>query len=652
MNAQKTAQLAVSAQQGNEDAFNILYKQYRVRLIGFIRSLIEKKGMRRFFMIMATLSAVAGCFTQPPPPPSTDSAQNPILTIMDLDAFEKARSFRRADERWKPYIGSISPLGVVADIGVIADLSGFQPKNLDDLEWTLISMGSFVFIHDHDNKNLYWLDKTTIDKFLAADGMRGLHILCAEARLERDRALLGYMRETALWLDGHRYQVMNIGEARPLFEKGVAIEETWLDALKSGMPMAEAKRNRVRSQAAFLQELVEVRTQLPPFDGGVAPQLPDVENGIERTARTLERTKRIQRKLARQMDASEWTAMRTTKHEVVRAAVQTWRLAVEKRLEAENAYLQALKRNEEPSAQPLRRARYASYTAFADACAAAANAEWLPHPPSFIAQKGAERHEDWRLDPSTAALEKARATAAVWRIEIFPKRNHLMYVYLKRKNSSEEWKKAFIPPTFDEEWEASLEWWAAVKRWQAVLADESAGEAEKCAAADAALAASGAYRAAKKFDIRQFVEKERLHPLLTESETRYLDIETAIYEIVVYKIAESMAVAMDIENIYSIKVRLAREERAAAALEQLVAVKEWKAALMDGRATEEEKRLAQDLAMAHGMELWNLYMESLENRSSETHPLIYRYDYFNLIGETLPAEHFMYDRERSREYIE
>ncbi|MDE0021597.1 MAG: hypothetical protein OXT69_09490 [Candidatus Poribacteria bacterium] len=43
MNDQKTAQLAVSAQQGNEDAFNILYKQYRARLIGFIRSLIEKK---------------------------------------------------------------------------------------------------------------------------------------------------------------------------------------------------------------------------------------------------------------------------------------------------------------------------------------------------------------------------------------------------------------------------------------------------------------------------------------------------------------------------------------------------------------------------------------------------------------------------------
>ncbi len=42
MNDQKTAQLAVSAQQGNEDAFGILYKLYRVRLIGFIRSLIEK----------------------------------------------------------------------------------------------------------------------------------------------------------------------------------------------------------------------------------------------------------------------------------------------------------------------------------------------------------------------------------------------------------------------------------------------------------------------------------------------------------------------------------------------------------------------------------------------------------------------------------
>ncbi|MDE0021596.1 MAG: hypothetical protein OXT69_09485 [Candidatus Poribacteria bacterium] len=599
-------------------------------------------------MIMAALSAVAGCFTQPPPPPSTDSAPNPRIAKMDRDTLEKTLSFWRSHLRWIPYIGSIRPLGVEADIGVIADLSGCQPKNSDDLEWTLISMGSRISIHDHENR--YWLNKTTIDKFLASNGMRGLHILCAEARLERNRSLLGYMRETDLWFGGHRFPVMNVEAALPLFEKSVAIEEAWLDALKSGMPMAEAKRNRVRSQAAFLQELVEVRTQLPPHDGGVAPQLPEIENGIERTARTLERTKRIQRKLARQMDASEWTAVRTAKHEVVRAAVQTWLLAVEKRLEAENAYLQALKRNEEPPAQPLRRARYASYTAFADACAAAANAEWLPHPPSFIAQKGAERHEDWRLDPSTAALEKARATAAVWRIEIFPKRNTLLYMYFERKHSSDEWKKAFMPSTFDEEWEASLEWWAAVKRWQAALADESAGEEEKCAAAEAALAASGAYRAAKKFDIRQFVEKERLYPLLIESETRYLDIETAIYEIVVYKIAESMAVAMDIENIYSTKVRLACEERAAAALEQLVAVKEWKAALMDGRATEEEKRLAQDLAMAHGIGLWNLYMESLENRSSETHPLIYRYDSFR--GAPLPAEHYMYDRERSREYIE
>ena len=646
MNDQKTAQLAVSAQQGNEDAFNILYKQYRVRLIGFIRSLIEKKGMRRLFMIMAALSAVAGCFTQPPSPPSTDSAPNPRIVKMDSDALEKARFYPDY------YIQTIRRLGVAADIGIIADLSGSQLKNSDDLIWILTSMGAFIFAFDYENMlNHRWLDKTTIDEILAANGMRGLHILCSEARLERDRMLLDYLRGTDLRLGDHRDLVMNIEAAQPLFEKGVAIEEAWLDALKSGMPMAEAKRNRVQSQAALLQELAAVRTQLPPLDGGVAPQLPEIENGIERTARTLERTKRIQRKLARQMDASEWTAMRTTKHEVVRAAVQTWLLAVEKRLEAENAYLQALKRNEEPPAQPLRRARYASYTAFADACAAAADAEWLPHPPSFIAQKGAERHEDWRLDPSTAALEKARATAAVWRREISPERNFLLYAYLRQKNSSEELEKAIRQSlTFDGGRSAALGWRAAVKRWQAALADDSAGEEEKCAAAEAALAASGVYRAAKKFDIRPFLEKERLHPLLIESETRYLDIETAIYEIVVYKIAESMAVAMDIENIYSTKVRLACEERAAAALEQLVAVKEWKAALMDGRATEEEKRLAQDLAMAHGMELWNLYVESLENRSIETHPLIYRYDSFK--GTLFPAEDYMHDRERSREYIE
>ena len=79
---------------------------------------------------------------------------------------------------------------------------------------------------------------------------------------------------------------------------------------------------------------------------------------------------------------------------------------------------------------------------------------------------------------------------------------------------------------------------------------------------------------------------------------------------------------MDIENLYPPKTRLAREERAAAALEQLVAAKEWLAVSLDEKADEEDMRLAQAIALSFGIELWNCYHDSrIPDR--EFHPLEY-----------------------------
>ena len=164
---------------------------------------------------------------------------------------------------------------------------------------------------------------------------------------------------------------------------------------------------------------------------------------------------------------------------------------------------------------------------------------------------------------------------------------------------------------------------------EAVLADENADDAEKIAAANAALAAQDEYRAVPKPDYWSFVDERYRIPIFMEGEeSSVIDVETAVYEIAVHKIAESMPIAMDIEHIYEERIRLGREERAEGALEQLVAVKEWQAALMDGGATEEEIRIAQDTAMSYGSKFtWAPYRETIsKGHPREVHPLKFRND--------------------------
>lgn len=113
-----------------------------------------------------------------------------------------------------------------------------------------------------------------------------------------------------------------------------------------------------------------------------------------------------------------------------------------------------------------------------------------------------------------------------------------------------------------------------------------------------------------------------------EGEESSMDVETAIYEIAVHKIADSMLIAMDIEHLYEERIRLGREERAEGALEQLIAVKEWQAAMTDGGATEEEVRLAQEIAMSYGSKYtWTPYLETRsKGHPREVHPLKFRND--------------------------
>lgn len=64
------------------------------------------------------------------------------------------------------------------------------------------------------------------------------------------------------------------------------------------------------------------------------------------------------------------------------------------------------------------------------------------------------------------------------------------------------------------------------------------------------------------------------------------------------------------------------EAEDAAALEQLVAAKEWLAVSLDEKADEEDMRLAQAIALSFGIELWDCYHDSrIPDR--EFHPLEY-----------------------------
>ncbi len=571
-------------------------------------------------LIAAAFLTAAGCYTQPPPP-ATEQTTAPSMEAQDrrLPDYRGSFSSREVVLNYrKGYIRSIPGLGVVADIAVITDLIGHSIQNTDDIERLIAANGGVAY--------LVMPQKTAVNEALAADGIRGLYIHCAEERLKRDQFLLDYLRGTNNRLGDHRDLVKNHGASLRMFEKKTAIEQAWLGALKSGVPLSAAKRNKVQSCAAFVKELVAVRGELPP------PTHPDAKEGSMRAWQAVYRAKGISQNLARSANTSEWTPERTARHEAMRAAVQAWLIAAEKRLEAEEAYARALKSGGEPrpSQASVWKARYAAYEAFANACVEALNPAWLPPPPDFIALSKIKREADWRLDPATAALEAARASVAVWRR--FDMRPYSNILSCEPYKSAEEFRRAFyaLPSNIMVfESEPVLKWRDAVQKWQAVLADEYAGDAEKIAAANAALAAQDEYRAVPKPDYWSFVDEKYRIPIFMEGEESSMDVETAVYEIAVHKIAESMPIAMDIEHIYSERIRLGREQRAEGAFSQLIAVKEWQAALTDGGATEEEIRLAQDIAMSYGsLFTWEPYQETKKKigHPREVNPLKFRND--------------------------
>ncbi len=533
----------------------------------------------------------------------------------------------------KGYIRSIPGLGVVADIAVITDLIGHSIQNTDDIERLIAANGGVAYFRDptpddmHGPPILIMPQKTAVNEALAADGIRGLYIHCAEERLKRDQFLLDYLRGTDDRLGDHRDLVKNHAASLRMFEKKTAIEQAWLGALKSGVPLSTAKRDKIQSCAAFVKELVTVRGKLSP------PEFPNAEEGVMRAWQAVYRAKKISQKLARPADLSEWTPERTARHEAARAAVQTWLIAAEKRLEAEDAYAEFLRSGGgelRPFQASVWKARYAAYEAFANACIEALNPAWLPSPPAFIGMSKNKREADWRLDPATAALEAARAGVAVWRrFDMRPYSNILSYEPYK---SAEGFRKAFraLPANIAVfESEPVLKWRDAVQNWQTVLVDENADDAEKIAAAEAVLAAQDERRAVPKPDYWSFVDEKYRIPIFMEGEESSMDVETAVYEIAVHKIAESMSIAMDIEHIYYDLVRLGREERAEGAFDQLIAVKEWQAALTDGGATEEEIRLAQDIAMSYGnLFTWEPYQVTKQKigHPRDVHPLKFRND--------------------------
>ena len=99
-----------------------------------------------------------------------------------------------------------------------------------------------------------------------------------------------------------------------------------------------------------------------------------------------------------------------------------------------------------------------------------------------------------------------------------------------------------------------------------------------------------------------------------------MDVDTVIYEIVVYKITECFIEAIDIKNIRPAYQRRSLEARAATALEQLIAAKEWKSVAMERNAGFEEKRLARSITLSFGPELWHLAEESMRV-IDDIHPL-------------------------------
>ena len=563
--------------------------------------------LNALFIAAFFLASAAGCFTQPLPAaddalPDKDADIARKLAPEELDIINAQKGYIFNHE------SCITDLGVVADVGVIADLDGYLYRfNVKDK--SVLPPG--VVCEDY------------FGEILAAKGSRYLHIQASETRAKRNRLIIHYLRqqmEAEADRRGFYYPpVANIEISLALYQKVLDIEETWLNALQNGVPLAKAKRVRTKSHAALIKTIADWRTELPPPDQDAPPQLSEAEDATARAGRTLKRAARIAQKLSRKTDALKWTAARKAKHETMRAAVQTWRASAEKRYETESAYLDALKRGADHGAllQSLWEARYVSYAAFAEACAAALDAEWLPPPPAFAAQSEPKPGQDWRLNASTATLEAARAAVAVWQTDWY---GH-WHFYLHYRIGA-----ATLDNTFGaakRRRAAANVWQAAVKTWQRVLADERIGVEEKRAAADAALHAKNAFRAADQPPYPKPVYPEgNLLSFIQGGDEDLIDVETVIYEIAVFKITDSWLIAMDMEDLYPPKTRLAREERTAAALEQLVAAKEWLAASLDEKADEEDMRLAQAIALSFGIELWNLYHDSVIS-DSERHPFAY-----------------------------
>lgn len=552
---------------------------------------------------------VVGCFTEPPPPPRS---------TVDLPkskgvSFESERSIEELGiikdvvvphARYKNHMQFATDLGSLADVAVLMDLDAFP--NL------VCHVYEHVILIVENDFGLDSFNKTLDERGLK--GSRGAHILVSESCVEWRQALIGYLTRLSKGFQFVHHvqesQVINVDESLSLHDAMLNIEKTWLASLKSGEPLQKAMQDRVQAHAAFMKKAGSIRTALPPpylppADMiGKSPDLSEAEDAAAKAKRILERAERIGQKLARKADVSEWTPTQISKHETLRSAVEDWRVAAAKRLAAEVGYREAAASGlgQLFSMKSVWESRYASYAAFAEACAAAIDAEWRAPLPPYVAQSGVRRKDDWRLDSVSAALEEARASLSVWQTD---------------------WVRFKIPsvgslPAYHK-WRAAAQARVmAVQEWQAVLANDRSDAQAKRSAADAASAAQYAWEAAdmpklpKAFDV--------LLPAMAHDDRKEMDVDTLIYEIVVYKITESFIEAIDIKNIRPAYQRRSLEARAATALEQLIAAKEWKSVVMERNADLEEKRIARSITLSFGPELWLLAEESMRV-VDDIHPL-------------------------------
>ena len=574
-----------------------------------------------------------GCFTKPPPPPRSTvdlpkSKEVSFESERSLEELSIVQDVVVPHGRYKRLMQFATDLGSLADIAVLIDLDAFP--NLDCKVYAFPSlvctdyMDNNVIIAEND-RGLDRFNKTLDERGLI--GSRGAHILVSESCVEWRQALIDYLTRLSNGFKFVHYvqesQVLNIDESLLLHDAMLNIEKTWLASLKSGEPLQKAMRDRVQAHAALIKKAGSIRAALPPpylpptdiTDIGNRPDLSEAEDAAAKAKRILERAERIGQKLARRVDVSEWTPAQISKHETLRSAVEDWRVAAAKRLAAEVGYREAAASGlgQLVSMKPVWESRYASYAAFAEACAAAIDAEWRAPLPPYVAQSGGRREDNWRLDSVSAALEKARASMSVWETD---------------------WVRFKIPnvgslPAY-QEWRAAAQARvAAVQEWQAVLANGGSDAQAKRSAADAASAARYAWEAA---DMPQLPKAftDVLLPAMGHDENREMDVDTLIYEIVVYKITECFIEAIDIKNIRPAYQRRSLEARAAAALEQLIAAKEWKSVAMERNAGFEEKRLARSITLSFGPELWLLAEESMRF-VDDIHPLssvnfdIYKY---------------------------